>query len=279
MFGAGQFMQQTLNGSDLRWLDLNGCVCVVTGAGSGIGAETAKQLSAAGAKVALLDNDPEAACSVAREIQREGGQAMGLEVNVADPAMVHGASERVASEWGACRVLVNNAATRYSGPLMEMPLERWYELMNVNLAGALNCAQIFGAEMVRAGQGGSMVHVGSITGHNPSTTSGAYSISKAGLSMLSRVLTLELGVHGIRSNVVSPGLIHTPATAGVYRIPRIQQARSRLIPAGRIGSASDIARLIVFLASTHSSYINGQDILADGGLHQALMASVARASL
>ena len=148
--------------------------------------------------------------------------------------------------------------------------------MEVNLTGALLCTQVFARQMVAAGLGGSLVHIGSITGHHPSPLSGAYSVSKAGLSMLSRALSVELGPYGIRSNVVSPGLVSTPATDVAYRDAAVLRAREAMIPAGRISQPVDIAEAILYLASARSAYVTGQDIVVDGGLSQSLMGLVPR---
>jgi NAD(P)-dependent dehydrogenase (short-subunit alcohol dehydrogenase family) len=256
------------------WLQLEGQVCVVTGAGSGIGAATARRLAAAGAHVALLDRDPGAAEAVAAGIRFAGGHALGLQVNVSSEKDVTQAAAHVTRELGLCRVLVNNAAARLGGSLVFMPLENWNQLLAVNLTGALLCTQVFAQHMIAGGRGGSVIHIGSITGHNPSAKSGAYSVSKAGMGMLSRVLSLELGTHGIRSNVISPGLVRTPATEAAYRDADVLNARTAMIPMGRISQPTDIADAILYLASERSSYITGQDIVVDGGLSQSLMGQV-----
>ena len=260
-----------------NWLQLEGLICVVTGAGSGIGAQSARQLAMAGARVALLDRDGKAARQVATAIRLQGGDAMGLETDVSNADAVERAAAQIASEWGACQVLVNNAAMRHGEALLSLSLAHWNQLLAVNLTGALLCTQIFARQMVAAGRGGSLVHIGSITGHHPSPRSGAYSVSKAGLSMLSRAMSVELGVHGIRSNVVSPGLVSTPATDAAYRNSVVLQAREAMIPAGRISQPGDIADAILYLASARSAYVTGQDLVVDGGLSQSLMGLVPRA--
>ncbi len=263
---------------DPAWLGLAGRVCVVTGGGSGIGAETARLFASAGALVAVVDRDADAAASVAAGIDPTCKRAIGVMADVGVPQTVMAAAERVQKELGPCRVLVNNAAQRYRGALINIGLDAWNGVMGANLTGALVCTQAFGAQMIAAGQGGSIIHIASINGHNPQPESGAYCISKAGLIMMSRVLSLELGAHGIRSNVVSPGFTRTPHTDVSYRDADVAAARQRLIPVGRVADPVDMAHVIAFLASDRSGYVDGQDILVDGGLNNSLMTQVPRSA-
>jgi NAD(P)-dependent dehydrogenase (short-subunit alcohol dehydrogenase family) len=146
-------------------------------------------------------------------------------------------------------------------------------MIDVNLTGSLICAQEFGKQMVAAG-GGSIVNVTSICGHLPLPGGGAYSVAKAGLIMLTRMLALELAPHGIRCNSVSPGLVRTPATEAAYRDVESAEARTRMVPSGRIAEPADLANAIVFLASERAAYINGEDVLVDGALSKTLMSCI-----
>jgi NAD(P)-dependent dehydrogenase (short-subunit alcohol dehydrogenase family) len=253
------------------WLGLQGRVCVVTGAGSGIGAETAQALARAGALVAVLDRDGTAAAEVASRIRRDGGQALDVCADISEPNSVYAAAKRVEQELGPCRVLVNNAAIRHRQPLMELPLDMWNRVLAVNLTGALVCTKAFAAQMIAAGRGGSLIHVGSLIGHFPQGGSGPYCASKAAMITLSRTLTIELAPHRIRSNVVSPGQIRTPASEASYRDPELAAARERAVPSGRVGAPADLANTIAFLASDRSDYINAQEIVVDGGIGCTLM--------
>jgi NAD(P)-dependent dehydrogenase (short-subunit alcohol dehydrogenase family) len=263
-----------------EWLGLAGRVCVVTGAGSGIGAETARLFAHAGAAVAVLDRDETAARSVAGEIRDRGATAIAVQADVSQPDVVAAAAARVASELGPCKVLVNNAAMRNRDLLTEITLEAWNKVLAVNLSGALICTQAFLSHLgsrTGDGSGGSIVHVASIIGHNPQLTQNAYAVSKAGLLMLSRALSLELAPQRIRSNVVSPGFTRTPANEDSYSDPAILETRQRMIPAGRIGTPADLAQVIAFLASDRASYVNGQDIVVDGSFINTLMMTVPKA--
>jgi NAD(P)-dependent dehydrogenase (short-subunit alcohol dehydrogenase family) len=130
--------------------------------------------------------------------------------------------------------------------------------------------------MIAGGRGGSIVHVASLLGHHPQVDSGAYSVSKAGMIMLSRVLAVELARHGIRSNVVSPGFTRTPANEAQYQDPETLAARERRVPVGRVATPADMANVITFLASDRAGYVTAQDILVDGGVDSTLMIGVPR---
>ena len=271
-------MTQDVESGAGAWLGLAGQVCVVTGGGSGIGAETARRFASAGALVAVLDRDADAAAAVAAEIGATGRRAIAVVADIGSAETVKAAADRVLRELGPCRVLVNNAAVRHRDALIDIGLDAWNRVLGVNLTGALVCTQAFAGQMIAAAQGGSIVHVASILGHHPQPESGAYSVSKAGLIMLSRLLSLELARHRIRSNVVSPGFTRTPHTQASYVDPETAAGRLRMVPAGRVAEPADLADVIAFLASDRAGYIDGQDILVDGGLANTLMSLVPRAS-
>jgi len=258
------------------WLELEGKVCVVTGAASGIGAEIARQLASVGARIAVLDRDEPGAIATAASITATGAQAIAVACDIADKASVDRAAAQVERDLGRCDVLVNNAATIYAAALMDIELQRWNQLMAVNVGGFLLCSQAFGRQMIAAGGGGSIVHIASISGRVPQPYSGPYSVSKAGVKMLSQLLAVELGEHGIRSNVVSPAMVRTPLTEGIYQNPEVLRRREEIVPARRISGPRDLAEVVLFLASARSGYVNGQDILVDGGLSTAWLTLIPR---
>ena len=261
------------------WPELDGRVCVVTGAGSGIGAQTACELAASGASVAVLDRDGDAAKHIAQLIAHAGGRAISLTADVTDVVAIRAAAAQVQNELGPCDALVNNAAlVGYAGSLMDSDLELWDRMQAVNLKGALICTKAFGQHMIDAGAGGSIVNVASICGHTPLPLGGAYSVGKAGLLMLTRMLSLELSQYRIRCNSVSPGLVRTPATEVAYSNPAVALGRDQMVPAGRVADALDLANAIAFLVSDRSLYVNGQDILVDGGLIQTIMGLVPKST-
>lgn len=260
------------------WLGLRGRACVVTGAGGGIGAEVARQLLGAGARVALLDRNEDTLarlCGSLATLGADASQVLALPCDVTEPASVQAAAAAVQAQWGPASLLVNNAAALYADALLDIALDKWNQLLAVNLTGYLLCAQAFGRQM-RAAGGGAMVHIASISGSVPQPYSGAYSVSKAGVKMLSQLLAVELGEHGVRSNVVSPAMIRTPMSEGIYQDEAVRRQRERMVPAGRISTPADIAAAVLFLASDRAGYVSGQELLVDGGLTQTWLGLIPR---
>ncbi len=261
--------------SEADWLGLWGKVCVVTGAGGGIGAAIAQVFVQSGARVALLDRDIAAAEGAATALNGEPGQLLPLSCDVADQENVRSAANAIHDALGPCDVLVNNAGVLRPGPLASLPLSEWNAMLAVNLTGYFLCAQVFAQHMLER-NAGSMIHIASIAARQPQGFSGAYSVGKAGIVMLSRQLALELGSRGIRSNTVSPGLIRTPLTEKFYEQADVAARRAAIVPTGRVGKPRDIADVVAFLASHRSAYVNGDDITVDGGFSLALMGQVPR---
>lgn len=257
------------------WLGLHGKVAVVTGAGGGLGRAVAGAFAAAGAAVALLDRDPQGCETAAAAIREAGGQAIGFACDVSQPEAIAVVADRMQATLGRCGILVNNAAVLRPGRLETMPLADWNAMLGVNLTGYFLCAQVFGRAMLQAGSG-SLVHVASIAGAHPQGGSGAYSVGKAGVVMLSRQLATEWGPRGVRSNVVSPGLVRTPLSEPFYATPGVTEQRSAVVPLRRIGVPDEVADCVLFLASDRARYVNGDEITVDGGFTRTIMNLIPR---
>jgi len=257
------------------WLGISGRAAVVTGGASGIGRATALTLAAAGCKVAALDIAKAGAEETVAKVAEAGGTAIAVACDTTDPAAIEAARQAVGRALGPADILVNNAGILRPGGLDTISLADWNKLIAVNLTGYLLCAQAFGKDM-RAKKRGAIVHIASIAGREPQAFSGAYSVTKSGVVMLSRQLAFEWGSAGIRSNVVSPGLVRTPLSEAFYQQPGVTERRSALVPVGRVGTPEDIANAVTYLASERASYVNGDEILVDGGLDEALMGQVPR---
>lgn len=254
---------------------LDGRHCAVTGAGSGIGRAIALAMAAAGARISVLDINTAGSADTVAAIQTQGGQAIAIRCDTADGTSVSDAAARSAQEFGPCQVLVNNAGVLRPGPLDTLSLEDWNKLLGVNLTGYFLCAQAFGRQMRSHGVG-ALVHIGSVAADHATGSGGAYCVAKAGVAMLSQQLAVEWGVHGIRSNVVHPGLILTPMSQTFYDQPGHTERRSKAIPLGRIGQPEDIAEAVLFLASERSAYITGHNLTVDGGFTRNLMNLIPR---
>ncbi|MCL4745516.1 MAG: SDR family oxidoreductase, partial [Burkholderiaceae bacterium] len=256
-------------------LGLRDRVVVVTGAGGGIGRAIARGFAEAGARVAVLGRSAEGLCSTVDEIERAGGQARAITCDVSSAASVAEAAERSAAAFGPCDILVNNAGVIIAGALETLSLDAWNNTIGINLTGCFLCSQAFFRQMRTRGSG-ALVHVASIGALHAAAQAGAYSVTKAGIAMLSRQLALEWSTHGIRSNVVNPGMTLTPLTQARYETPGTMERMSSAIPAGRIGRPQDIAEAVLFLASDRAAYITGQEITVDGGFTNMLMSLVPR---
>lgn len=256
--------------------ELLGEIAVVTGAAKGIGRGIAQALAQAGAAVAILDFDTAGAAEVAAEIEAAGGRAFAVQGDTSKAESLEAARAAITQTLGVPRILVNNAGIRGSGGrVLDRDPEAWQALIDVNLTGYFLAARCFVPAMIAEG-GGALVHIGSITAREPLPEGGSYSVAKAGVAMLSRLLAMDYGPDGIRSNVVSPGFIATPMTAVSYSDPAVNAGRLAMVPARRIGTPDDIGQAVRYLAGPLSGYVNGADLLVDGGLAQTLFQALPR---
>ena len=265
--------QPAATASDLY--GLADAVCVVTGGGSGIGRAAACAFARLGAAVAVIDRDIAGAQATVVMLAESGARGVAIACDTSDAASVNAAAARSAEALGGCDVLVNAAGILRAGGLEDLPLEEWNRVIAVNLTGYFLCAQAFGRQMRAKGKG-AMVHIASIAASHATGFSGAYSVSKAGVAMLSRQLAIEWGPQGIRSNTVCPGMTWTGMTQQAYGRPGMAEVRGKAIPAGRIGQPEEIADAVVFLCSARAAYVNGADLTVDGGFTRNLMGLVPR---
>jgi NAD(P)-dependent dehydrogenase (short-subunit alcohol dehydrogenase family) len=244
---------------------------LVTGAASGIGRATCLRLGRDArardqeAKVAAVDLVPSADLDeLIEELRALGAEALPLhgDMGTVDaPARV--VAEAV-DRFGGLDGLVSNAGINRPGPLVGYSVEDWDRLFAVNTRATWLLAKA--AHTALTDSRGAIVAVGSMSGTNPHAGLGAYGPSKAAVIMLARVLAQELGPDGIRVNSVSPGMVRTGMTARVYADERVAMEREALVPLGRVATPEDIADVIAFLLGSDARYVNGQDLVVDGGV-------------
>lgn len=243
---------------------------LVTGASRGIGRSICVRLAQQGATVVASATSLESGLSsLVDEVSSSTGTVIPVTSDLSDPSAPGRLIDEALDVLGGLDALVSNAGVTRPAALSDLDVTDWDYLMGVNVrAPWLLAKSAYSA--LRASRG-SMVSIASMSGVQPYPSMGAYSPSKAAVLMLVRVLAQEWAADGIRVNSVSPGLIHTTLTASTYADPEVKSAREKLVPMHRIGvPEQDIAGIVAFLLSVDSAYITGQNILADGGLMDAV---------
>jgi glucose 1-dehydrogenase len=236
---------------------------IVTGAGTGIGFEIARQLAARGARVLLNDIDAQRARSAAAAISAEGSVCEPCAGNVADVAFNREMVERAVALFGRLDIAVANAGVTIFGDFFEYRPEDFDRLLAINLRGSFFLAQAAARRMRAQGEGGRILFMSSVTAHQAHSSLAAYGMSKAGIEMLARALTEDLGAYGITVNAIAPGATLTERTA--LEMDDYAGEWAKFIPTRRVSTPEDIAQAVVFLCSPGARQITGQTILVDGG--------------
>jgi 3-oxoacyl-[acyl-carrier protein] reductase len=240
-------------------IDLSGRAALVTGSTRGIGRAIAEQLSASGAKVAIVGRDRTKAQEVASSIQH----ATGFGCDVSDATAVSALVEEVEKALGSVDILVNNAGITKDNLLMRLKDEDWDAVLAANLKAAFVATRAASRGMMKR-RWGRVINIASVVGITGNAGQTNYAASKAGLIGFTKSVAKELASRNILANVVAPGFIETDMTAALTEQAR--EALFKLIPLARLGSPKDLAGLVTFLSSDYASYITGQVFVVDGGM-------------
>ena len=243
---------------------LGGKRALVTGGSKGIGAVTARVLAEAGADVAIVGRDREGLAATAEKVRGTGRTCLTIEADLRTVDGPEKAAQAALNEFGRVDILVNNAGIALLAPLLELSAKDWDETLAVNLRSPFLLAKLLTPAMIEGG-GGKIINVSSQAGLGALEGHAAYSASKGGLNMLTKTMALEWGPHNINTNAVAPTVILTPMAEKNWGDPAKSEPMLAKIPLGRFGTPTNVADLILFLASPAADMICGEVIYIDGG--------------
>jgi len=238
-------------------------VAIVTGASKGIGWDLAKALSGAGARVAVAARDRDALDRLVSEIEDSGGEALALKIDVRDVDEIGRGFDLVRVRFGSVDVLVNNAGLGANHPAEHVTEADWDDMMGVNLRGLFFCCQAAGRIMLEQGSG-RIINMSSQAGVVGIRDHVVYSASKGGVNLLTKVLALEWSQRGVTVNAVAPTFIYTPGTAERLDQPEYLAGVLDRLPIGRVGTTTDVAGAVIYLASPAGAMVSGHVLLVDG---------------
>ncbi|MFP5020760.1 SDR family oxidoreductase [Pseudonocardia phyllosphaerae] len=247
--------------------DLTGRIALVTGSSRGIGLGLAEGLAEAGATLVLNGVDTDRLDKTRDELVRRFGpdRVHARPFDILDEAAVAAAVSSVESQVGPIDILVNNAGIQHRQPLLDVSLDEWRRVVDVDLTGAFVVGRTVAAAMVRRGRG-KIVNICSVQTDLARPTIGPYTAAKGGLRNLTRAMTAEWARHGVQANAVAPGYIHTEMTQKLVDDPQFDGWVRGRTPAGRWGTVADVVGPTVWLSSAASDFVNGQVVFADGGM-------------
>ncbi|MGD0876602.1 MAG: glucose 1-dehydrogenase [Anaerolineales bacterium] len=242
-------------------------VALVTGAGSGLGRGIAEGFGQFGARVAVVDQNPDTARETISFIKQSGGRAIAIQCDVTKEDQVKAAVAKTVKEFGKIDILAAIAGIGDRNPAEKMTLEQWDRVIDINLKGVWLFDQEVGKHMIERGQGGSIINMASVAGIVGITTGNAnYAASKGGVIALTHLLAIEWAKFNIRVNAIAPVQFKTPLIKNLFhQKPETEQYFLAHIPLGRLGDVDEIVGPAVFLASSASSMVTGHVLVVDGG--------------
>ncbi|MBV9182897.1 MAG: SDR family oxidoreductase, partial [Acidobacteria bacterium] len=232
-------------------------VCLVSGAGSGIGKAAAKQFAQEGGKVVIVDLNDQHGNETVQEIASTQHEAIFVKCNVGDPAEIQAAVKAAVDKWGRIDVVVNNAAMMTFSPVVDLPDDDWDKVMSVNLRSVFLFCKYAVPHMP---EGSAIINISSVHAHETTRNVVPYATSKGGMEAFTRGFSEELESNKIRVNCVAPGAVNTPM---LWNNPNIKSGVEQV--KGAIGEPQDIAAAICFLASPEARFITGTTLIVDGG--------------
>jgi len=245
--------------------NLSGKVAVITGASKGIGEAIAKIYGAAGASVVVSSRKKESVEQVANSIIENGGKAIAVACHMGNMQDVDRLVNETVAAFGGVDILVNNAATNPTfGPVVDTDEAAFDKIMNVNVKGPFELSKKVYA-LMKEKKSGSIINISSVGGLRPEHGLGIYSMSKAALISLTKVMAKEWGGDNIRANVICPGLIKTKFSEALWNNDKIMHTMMKMLPIKRVGTPEEIAALALYLAADESAYCTGSVFTADGG--------------
>jgi 3-oxoacyl-[acyl-carrier protein] reductase len=247
-------------------LSLEGRVAIVTGGAQGIGRATVMALVKAGAKVAITNLRCAKLDQTIQEIKDMGGDALKFCVDVTDVEAVQEMVDQTIANWGKIDILVNNAGITKDNLVMRMKTADWAAVLKTNLDGTFYCTRAVLPSMVRQ-RWGRIINIASVVAQAGNVGQANYIASKAGIIGLTKAVAAEVARRNITVNAIAPGFIATPMTEGLP--PDIKQKMLSVIPMGRMGTDSEVAHGVLFLASPETSYITGHVLSINGGMYMA----------